>query len=86
MCVIGIACGSVVGCGETPKDAERARALVPGATSIDCTRQANGSRCAVLAGRPPGGLKAWTCEFTYQQGAGQVAYSGTDSCWSDRGR
>ncbi len=88
MCAIALGCVLLGGCGGpasegTARIRDRVRVWLPEASRIDCAHRTHGARCDVLAGRAPGGVERWTCEFTFANDGDGAAYSGTESCWSD---
>jgi hypothetical protein len=87
VCILAGVCVALGGCGGGTSGTDaQVRQLVPAATSIRCAHRADTTRCDVLAGKAPGGLEAWTCEFTVEDADGPASYGGTETCWTEHGR
>jgi hypothetical protein len=75
---------ALAGCGSDRYAAERDKVeqLVPGAEDVECAGEPRTSvSCeGTLDGRP------LHCEFRFVESGDARAYSGSHSCWQDRGR
>jgi hypothetical protein len=78
----------VAGCGgqdASPGQRDTVRQLVPAAQEISCDRvDATLTRCHAVTGNALVG-KRWTCELETDADPGGAAYSGSQSCWTERG-
>jgi hypothetical protein len=73
---------ALAGCGRG--DDPRVRELVTGARDVRCVHVSSSlTRCTARTGNRLVGERAWTCEFAYARSRGSVAYSGSESCWTD---